>query len=129
MEDSKMIGSEDYEVWFKIMARYKMGRINKVNSGIREHVNRSVNEGIYENLAYQKSQVINNIKNDAVCLSKFNPYLKRLEASFCLQQATISNKLINRRKAYNFLWEACRLDPSIIFTMRYIKILVKSINL
>jgi glycosyltransferase involved in cell wall biosynthesis len=127
MEDMKMIGSEDYDVWFKVIARYKMGRINKINSGIREHVNRSVNEGIYENLSYQKKLVLQNIENDPVTYSKFKPYLKRLEASFYLQQASVSNKLNDKKRAKQFLKKAAQIDPSIIFTSRYIKIFVKTI--
>jgi glycosyltransferase involved in cell wall biosynthesis len=129
MEDMKMIGSEDYDVWFKVIARYKMGRINKINSGIREHLNRSVNEGIYENLSYQKSLVLRNIENDPITYSKFKPYLRRLEASFYLQQAIVSNKLNNKGKAKQSLRNAAQIDPSIIFTSRYLKIFVKTIKL
>ena len=129
MEDMKMIGSEDYDVWFKVMARCKMGRINKVNSGIREHVSRSVNEGIYENLSYQMSLVLRNIENDPITYSKFKPYLKRLKASFYLQQAVVSNKLNDKRKAKQSLLNAFNIDPSIIFTSRYLKIFAKTIKL
>ena len=129
MEDMKMIGSEDYDVWFKVLARYKMGRINKVNSGIREHVSRSVNEGIYENLSYQKNLVLTNIENDPTTYFKFKPYLKRLEASFNLQQAVVSNQLNDKQKAKQSLKNAFKIDPSIIFTSRYLKILAKTIKL
>ena len=127
-EDPRLIGSEDYDVWFKIVARYKMGRIEKTNSGIREHPNRSVNHGVYETLAYQKTTVIDNIKNDPVTLKKFQPYLNRLEASFNLQQTVISNQLKLKGKAFRFLWEAIKRDSTILFTLRFVKILFNTLK-
>jgi glycosyltransferase involved in cell wall biosynthesis len=127
-EDPRLIGSEDYDVWFKIVARYKMGRVEKINSGIREHPNRSVNHGVYETLAYQKTTVINNIKNDPLTFKKFQPYLKRLEASFNLQQTVISNQLKLKGKAFHFLWEAVKRDSTILFTLRFAKILFNTLK-
>jgi glycosyltransferase involved in cell wall biosynthesis len=127
-EDSRLIGSEDYDVWFKILARYKMGRIPKVNSGIREHPNRSVNHGVYETINYQKETVLNNIKNDPLTFKKFGPYLRRLEASFSLQQTIFSNQLKNRRKSFISLLQAVKTDPAIIFTLRFVKIFFNTIK-
>jgi glycosyltransferase involved in cell wall biosynthesis len=128
MEDAKMIGSEDYDVWFKVLARYKMGRVNKVNSGIREHPNRSVNHGVYENLDYQKRLVLQNIKNDPVTVKHFEPYLGRLEASFNLQQAVIANQLKNKKLSLHSLRKAAAIDPTIVFTLRFIKILYNTLK-
>jgi glycosyltransferase involved in cell wall biosynthesis len=123
-EDQRLIGSEDYDVWFKIMARYQMGRINKVNSGIREHISRSVNQGIYDSLGYQKKTVLANIQKDPVTFSKFKPYLKRLEASFNLQQAVVSNQLKNKKTAFGSLFNAVKIDPSIFISTRFAKIFI-----
>jgi glycosyltransferase involved in cell wall biosynthesis len=129
MEDQKMIGSEDYDIWFKVVARNRMGRINKINSGIREHPNRSVNHGVYENLDYQKSIVLSNIKNDPVTLLKFNNYLNRIEASFCLQQAAVGNQLKNKKLTVQSLRNAIKADRSVIFSPRFLKILLNILKL
>lgn len=128
VEDARLIGSEDYDVWFKILARYKMGRINKINSGIREHPNRSVNLGAYDNLLYQKNAVLNNIRKDAPTYKKFKNYLPRLEASFNLQQAIIANTLKNKRAALAALRKAVQLDASISLTLRFVKILYNTLK-
>ncbi len=127
-EDSKLIGSEDYDVWFKILARYKMGRVSKVNCGVREHINRSVNHGVFETLNYQKDTVLNNIKKDPVTLQKFKPYLGRLEASFNLQQTIVSNGLKNKKQSFYSMLQAIRIDPAIIFTLRFAKIFYNTIK-
>lgn len=128
MEDARMIGSEDYDVWFKVLARYKMGRVNKVNSGIREHPNRSVNHGVYENLEYQKKLVLENIQKDPVTFEKFKPFLSRLEASFNLQQAVIGNQLKNKKLSLQSLSRALKVDPTVLFTLRFIKIIYNTLK-
>ena len=125
-EDVRMVGSEDYEVWFEIMAKYKRGRINKINCGIREHVQRSVNNGAYLNLEYQKHYLINKIKNNKILFEKFGTYLKRLNTSFLLQQAIISSKMGKKKQSLQLLAQALALNISVFFTKRFIKVLFNS---
>lgn len=117
-ENPKMIGSEDYEVWFEIMAKYKLGRINKINSGIREHPDRSVNLGVYKNLAYQKKEILNKIKTNKLLYEKFGPYLPRLKASFLLQEAIELRKVKGRGQGFNRLLAAFVSDISVLKTKR-----------
>lgn len=117
-ENPDMIGSEDYEVWFEIMAKYKLGRINKINSGIREHPERSVNQGVYKNLAYQKNEMLHKIKNNALLYEKFGRYLPRLQASFLLQEAIVLRKLNGRGQGIRKFLDAFFADISVITTKR-----------
>lgn len=127
-ENPAIIGTEDYEVWFKLLARYKMGRINKVNAGIREHPHRSVNQGAYDNLQVHRDLVVEKIKADPVTYAAFKPYLKRLDCSFLLQQVVVSNGLQNKKQSMYLLRKAIKTDPSIVFTLRFIKVLYNTIK-
>lgn len=122
-EDPKMIGSEDYEIWFEILARHRMGRIPKINSGIREHPSRSVNTGIYHNLEYQKNYLIEKIKTNSVLFDKFGPYLNLLQASFLQQQAVALNQLKQKGKAIKATFKALTAFPAIIATKRFYSVL------
>lgn len=95
-EDLKMIGSEDYEIWFRILAHYQVGRIEKVNCGIREHVGRSVYSSMYENLEYQRCKLIEMIESDPVLRSTYGDYIGYINANYFYHQAMYS--LHKRRK-------------------------------
>lgn len=120
--DPRLIGSEDYEYWFRIFAKYKVGRIEKVNSGIVEHPARSVNQKIYDNLLFQKDYILNKLRADQQVYEVYKPYLKRLEASFYLQGAVVANGDSDFTKSLKFLYQAFKTDPSVLATKRFISI-------
>jgi hypothetical protein len=121
-EDPKLIASEDYEIWFKILAEYKMGRVDKVNSGIREHVNRSVNLGAYDNLAYQKEYIISKIKTDSLLNEKFGKYVNRIATTFTLQQIVSSYKTKNKFFLVKELMKTVLYDINILTESRFYKV-------
>jgi glycosyltransferase involved in cell wall biosynthesis len=98
-EDLKMIGSEDYEIWFRVLAHYEVGRINKVNCGIREHVGRSVYSKMYENLEYQRQQLTGMIASDAVLREKYTPYIGYVNANYYFHRAMYSLHKTERMQA------------------------------
>ncbi len=117
--DPQMIGSEDYLFWFQVLARYKVGRINKVNSGVREHPQRSVHVDAYSNLDYQCGQIIRTIREDKVLNEKFGKYTGRLMASFRLQDIISHAATYSRSKRLSLLRSALKSDFSILFTRRF----------
>lgn len=127
-EDPKLIGSEDYEVWFQVLARYRMGRINKVNAAIREHPLRSVNHGAYDNLAYQRKYMLNKIKSDEVLFNKFGPYLNRLETSYMFMEVIVANQLKDKKKAWLILKQIAIKDIWAMATLRFLKIFYNTIK-
>jgi len=117
-EDPRMIGAEDYEVWFDVLARFRLGRINQVNSGIREHPARSVHHGVYDNLSYQEEQLVAKIINSPLLYEKFGRWIPRLKANFCFQRAMLSKDQGNRSLAAHLVAMGFYEDPSIIFNRR-----------
>lgn len=127
-ENPKMIGSEDYEVWFYVLAQCKMGRIEKVNSGIREHLGRSVNNGAYDNLEFQKNYLLKKIKEQDLLFEKFGPYMNRLEASFILQQVLVTNQLESKGKSICLILKAIRKFPYLICRRRFYQVLYNTLK-
>ena len=123
-EDPKMIGAEDYEFWFHILAIYKLGRINKVNSGLREHPARSVNFDAYLQLHYQCQSMVELIELDPILKDKFAPYIGRLKAAFKLQELIVNGKNITFLKKLAIISKAANDDFSVIFTKRYLVVLL-----
>lgn len=101
-EDLRMIGSEDYEIWFRVLAKYEVGRINKVNCGIREHVGRSVYSKMYEDLEYQRQVLTGMINTDPVLKEKYSPYIGYVNANYYFHRAMYS---LHKRKQVQALKE------------------------
>lgn len=125
--DPKMIGAEDYEFWFQILARYKLGRIDKYNCGLREHPTRSVNIDAYDQLHYQSNKMTSLIKEDPILYDKFGPYIGRLKAAYKLQEVIVNNKVYPLSKKLAILVQAAKNDLSVLFTKRYLATLKNSI--
>jgi len=125
-DDPHLTGSEDYEYWFRVLARHKVGRIDKVNSGIRNHPNRSVHQGVFDNLDYQCEQMVRSIKTDPLVNEKFGKYINRLKASFTLMKVIHGYNIFPLKKKLSLLKEAVKKDNSIIFTSRFQKVLINS---
>ncbi len=118
--DPEMIGAEDYEFWFQIFARYKAGRIEKVNCAIREHPARSVHDDAYSRLEYQCNTMVELIKKDPVLNKKFGAYTGRLKASYKLQEIIVFKNTYSIGRKLKILAAATKNDFSILFTKRYL---------
>ena len=118
--DPKMIGAEDYEFWFQILARFKLGRIDKINSGLREHPARSVNIDAYDQLHYQCNKMVSLIKEDELLNEKFGAYTGRLKAAYKLQEVIVNKKTYSLFKKLGILLKAAKNDLTVLFTRRYL---------
>jgi glycosyltransferase involved in cell wall biosynthesis len=127
-EDPKMIGAEDHEVWFGVLAKHRMGRVDKVDAAIREHPQRSVNHGAYDNLRYQLNYLVNKIKGDELLFDKFGPYLNRLHASYMFMEVIVANQLKDKKRARKILAEILKKDISVVTTSRFYKVLYNTIK-
>lgn len=117
-EDSEMTGSEDYDFWFPIVAEYKVGRINLVNSLIREHQNRSVHSNMYNKLDYQRKKIIKKITENSIMFDKFGKYLDTLDSSFKMQILISENKMKFSKKLVS-LFDIVMTDFSVLYKRRF----------
>jgi glycosyltransferase involved in cell wall biosynthesis len=116
--DPLMTGSEDFELWLRILSEYKLGRIDRVNSGIRHHQGRSVNHSAYDSLEYQSRKIIRMINTNPTVKRCYEKYVRRLEASFLLMRSIAVKQKGHNLKAWRLLLQAVACEPSVIFTMR-----------
>jgi glycosyltransferase involved in cell wall biosynthesis len=127
--DPKLVGSEDYEIWFRIVGNYKMGRIDKINAGVRQHEARSVvNTNIYDNLGYQQQVINDTVLNDPQLTKKYEVYLSRFNAWAYLNRALRSKTVDHLKHEKKLLWTALKTDFSIVFKLRFYKILYNFIK-
>jgi glycosyltransferase involved in cell wall biosynthesis len=118
-EDLKMIGSEDYEIWFRVLAYYNVGRINRINCGIREHEGRSVYSVMYNNLDYQRKQIISMIQTTPALREKYGNYIGYINANYYFHQAIHSLHIGKRRQAGNHFSKSLTNGKGMFFTKRF----------
>lgn len=119
-EDPKMIGSEDYEIWLRVMVEYQVLRLPIVICGMREHPNRSVYSSIYQNLEYQRDYLISVIEDDEMMNKKYKNYVHLLRANYNYHVAMYSFFLQEIIKGVRFTLYALSNDFAIIGTRRFL---------
>ncbi len=118
-----LIGSEDYEIWFRVLAKYKVGRVDKVNHGVLQHDNRSVGSHTFEILLRNKDYIVNVIRRHSSVKEKFEKYIPRFEASILIYAAILANQSKMYSKARQLLLLAVKAEFSVLFTKRFLRVL------
>jgi glycosyltransferase involved in cell wall biosynthesis len=116
-------GSEDWDFWLRVLADYKVGRIEKINNGIRHHEGRSVNNQNLIQLREGLEQIIRKISEDEHLSFVYRRYLKRIEATSLIYMAILANSGFRYKEALRYLLEAVRKDKSIPTSRRFLKTL------
>lgn len=119
----EVTGSEDWDFWLRVLADYKVGRIEKVNNGIRHHEGRSVNNQDMVSLQRGLEQIIAKISADPHLKGVYRRYLKRIEATSLIYMAILANSGFRYREALRYLSAAVRKDISILTSPRFLKTL------
>ncbi len=118
----ELTGSEDYEYWFRVFSKYKVGRIDKVNSGVLQHEGRSVNFDTFDLMVKHKEYMVAMIRRHSSVKEKFEKYIPRFEASFLIYAAIKANQARLFAKALSLLHMALKADFSVIFSKRFIRV-------
>jgi len=118
----ELTGSEDYEYWFRVFAKYKVGRIDKVNSGVLQHEGRSVNFDTFDVMVKHKEYIVNMIRRHSSVKEKFEKYIPRFEASFLIYAAIKANQAHLFKKAISLLHMAMKADFTVLFSKRFIRV-------
>jgi glycosyltransferase involved in cell wall biosynthesis len=113
--------SEDWEFWLRVVADYRPGRIDKVNSGVVHHAGRSLNrielERLRESFAYLRGK----IAGDPHLHSVYGKSLKRLEAGALLYTSTVANLTRRHGEALRLLLRAASLDLRLAGSVSFMK--------
>lgn len=121
-EDEKILGSEDWELWLRVLSNYKLGTIKKINSGALFHAGRSISSYNLESIVERKKYLIDNVLQDKEVKKVFGKYESTMRASALIFTATSANEAGLFKEAKKYLKVALKLKPSLIFNPRFIRV-------
>ncbi len=110
----ELIGGEDWEFWLRVLADYKVGRIDKINSGILQHEGRSVNNQDLDSMKRGLEHLCAKVENAPELTEVYRPYRKRIRATSLLYLAILANTGGRFRDARQFLKRAAKSDLTLL---------------
>lgn len=113
--------SEDWLFWLKILADYKLGRINKINSAVVFHGDRSIMRLDLPALHAARTYLIEALTSDPHLNKIYGKHLKRIEAASLLYASTVANLMRQHGQALKCLLRAASLDPRLVGSINFIK--------
>lgn len=119
--DPEIIGGEDWDFWLRVLAKHKLGRIEKVNNGVVHHEGRSVNGQDIHILERGLRRLVQNIEADPELMDAYAPYLNCIEASSRIYLATLANASNAYKMALSYLYSAAKNDMSVLRTPRFLR--------
>lgn len=120
-------GGEDWEFWLRVLADFKLGRINRYNSGLQHHSGRSVNSQNIATMERGLRYLVEKFKGDAHLAGVYGKYLSRIEASSFLYLNFLANDSGLHKLASDYLRWARRADSRVVFTNRFLRSLRRTV--
>jgi len=120
--DPELVGSEDWEFWLRVLSRYEVHRLEKVNSGVRQHAARSISCQNLESAERSLQRVIESVLADPHLAKAYAPYLNRIEASSMMYLATMANSGAQYSRAPAYLARALKKQLRILTSSRFLRI-------
>jgi glycosyltransferase involved in cell wall biosynthesis len=119
--NSLVTGGEDWDFWLRVLADYKVGRIEKVNSGIVQHGGRSVNSQNIKSMRAGLEYMVNKIKTDPHLANIYRRYIKYIEANSLIYLAVLANSSRVYNDALKYLYQAFSKSFNVLTTPRFIR--------
>lgn len=117
-EDRKLSGTEDWELWMRIVANFGIKTDSRISSACIDHDERSMREVNSEKLIERVNLAINYCFADINVQKVYNPYKKTILAN-CYCYIALHMVLGNHKKlAIKYLLKSIILKPFIIFDKR-----------
>lgn len=121
LRDRNAVVSEDWYVWLRLIARYKVAFGSTITSAIIEHGDRSLRNVNPDKLIASTELIVGNLKKDEIFMSR---YKSRVAAFFADQYTLVTLVLALTKKrrldTIKFLLKATRHDFSVIFRRRFL---------
>ena len=103
----------------RVLADYKVGRIEKINSGILQHAGRSVNNQNLDSMKSGLDHLYTRLTTDSHLLEVYRPYLKRIRANSLLYLAILANTGGMFKEARQYLSEVLSEDYRMLANERF----------
>ncbi|MGV3631024.1 MAG: glycosyltransferase family 2 protein [Bacteroidota bacterium] len=121
-ENEVVIGSEDWELWIRILAKHKPGRIEKINCGVLHHEGRSLDKFTIDSALVRVHYIADKIKSDPGLNRAYRKYLHKFYASGYLFAASSANSAKMFNLARKLVFKAIGYDWTCIFEKKCIRI-------
>ncbi len=117
-EDVRLSGSEDWELWIRLIAHYGIKTDNRISACLIQHKGRSVNMVDEKKLLTRKNLSLYYAFRDQIVREKFGYSLKKIESYF-LTYISLHLALAGKRKrAFVYLKRAISKNPFILVERR-----------
>ncbi|CAN5506733.1 hypothetical protein BH10BAC1_BH10BAC1_07660 [soil metagenome] len=118
-----IIGSEDWEFWIRILAKHKLGRIDKINNAIVHHPGRSITTYSLDSIIKRKKFIIDQITQDPELYNIYQKYIININSSAHLFAASMANSAGMYQQSQKYLKIAFKNQFNLIFTLKFLRIL------
>ena len=125
--DLKIIGSEDWDFWFRILADYKLGVIPNVNAKILDHNNRSIYKFDVNEILERKLNILKKIKKNNHLSNKYKIYLTLIEATIYLYIIPIYIKQKDSKNIFKYLKKSIDTRKFIFLESMYFYVILYQI--
>lgn len=123
-EDRILAGSEDYELWLRLAARFSLQAGQKITAALVQHNDRSVFNFKPERLINRKMKFLEVVQGDKVFMNKYGRYFNRIRSgAFSYIAIHLPLKGRVRRLRFEYLNKAIAAYPRFIFTKRFLVII------
>ncbi len=129
-ESAEITGSEDYDYWLRVICEHpNVGRIQKVNSGILHHDERTINIQPPEVTESRFKYMIAKYLDDKKFLKFYRNYFQVIQSNLWLFQSGIDLRSNNSGDSMSHLTKALKLNPKIIFQRNFLGMFSKNMQL
>jgi len=118
-----LLGSEDWEYWLRIIARFKLDTLDKLNSLIVHHENRSLTKFNIESFIPKTEYIIRKFKADPILDAVYKHEYPVIHSATYLFAASRANSMKLYADARKYLRMALQIYPAAKFKIRFWKIL------
>jgi glycosyltransferase involved in cell wall biosynthesis len=118
-EDRDLSGSEDWELWLRIVANYGIKTDNRISAALVDHESRSVMSYDEDKLIKRKELALKYAFEDEAVQEKFGPYINKMIAycdSYIALHLILSKK---HKEGLKYIKSAFLRTPSFLFKRRF----------
>ena len=124
-EDRNLAGSEDWELWFRVLANHGIKTDNRISAQMINHQNRSVtvSHGTEEKLIQRKELALKYAFKDKKVQEHYGKYYHQIDA-FGDSYISLHLALIgNNKRSIHYLVKSVKGYPMIVFSKRFLVII------
>ncbi len=127
-EHSLLVGSEDYELWIRIMAKHKLGRINSVLAHITHHEQQTIAQQEIPKVLNRSKYIYHKIVSSPELLRVYKPYLNLFWSHRLLFVSSIAIANKQKTMALKYLAKAIKTNPSVLASYKTYSILKRVLS-